>query len=46
MELEANPCIKVPTIHLLEAFGRNSSDQKQPNGKKKLVSISVFIAVS
>lgn len=46
MELEANPCVKVLTVHLFEAVGGNSSDQRQPNGKEKLVSTSVFIAVS
>lgn len=46
MEFEANPCVKVPTIHPFEAVGGNSSDQRQPNGKEKLVTISVFIAVS
>lgn len=46
IELEANPCVKVPIIHPFEAISANSSDQRQPNGNEKLVSTTVFIAVS
>lgn len=46
VEPEANPCVQVPTIPPFEAISGNSSDQRQPNRNEKLVSTSVFIAVS
>lgn len=46
IELEANPCVKVPVTHPFEAISGKSSEQRQPNGNEKLVSTTVFIAVS
>lgn len=46
IELEDNPCVKVPTVHPFEASSGNTSDQRQPNGNEELVSTSVFITVS
>lgn len=46
IELEANPCVKVPTFHPFEAISGNSSDQRQPNGNEKLVSTCISVAVS